>query len=158
MSTVPLTIRDQLHRMSFITALLAARALDFVDRVFHKEPTLLVEIGTAFTTFVWAVCLFVPGQLVLTPSVDANMHRIPEELQGSMAGLVAVNQILAISSGISKWRAWSAFSTAIWLGWLAGAILAADLHLPSGYVYLGMAAVSLLPFWRIFIEEDRTLN
>lgn len=158
MSTVPVVIRDQVHRMTLLTEMLADRATAFIERIFHREPTLLVEIGTAVTTGIWAICLAVPGPLVLTPTVDDNMHRIPEEFQALAAGLVALNQALAIYSGLSRWRAWASFGAAVWLGWLSGVILAADAHLPSGYVYLGMASVSLLPFWRIYIDDEGTIN
>lgn len=152
------TIVDRVHRMSLIATLLAARASDFIDRIFHREPTLLVELGTCFSITVWAICLGLPGPLVLTPLVDANMQRVPEVVQSAIAAIIALNQAGAVWSGISRWRAWASFGAAVWLGWLAGAILAADPHLPSGYIYLGMAAVSLLPFWRIYVDEEGTIN
>lgn len=124
-----------------------------VGRLFRHDPTLSVELGTAFTTLAWAVCILLPGRISINPVVRNQMEALPEALIGAIASAICLNQFAAIISGRRNWRAWGAFGGSIWLGWLAGAFVTADPANPNGYVYLGFACVSMLPFWRKYSEH-----
>lgn len=154
----PLITWGTMSRMARVSTSALDGLIRFMDRILHREPTFLVEVGTAYTTACWAVAILRPGPMTISPILDQSMHRFPEVAQGTIAAVIAANQVLAMGFGHVRWRAWASFATSIWLGWLSGAILSADATLAGGYVYAGMALVALLPFWRIFIEDDTLHN
>lgn len=134
----PLTWRDIL-----------ARIVDLAVSVWRVEPTVLLELGVSWVVGAWSVTSLLYGFGRYPPRLAESLGIVSSALLG-MSGLCIVTVALfAIVARQRDARGYVSFASAVWLGYVAAAILATDHRLAAGWVYGGIALAALLPFWRI---------
>ena len=148
-----LTVDDQTDRMALGARSIAIRAIELLDLIWRREPTLFIELGAAWTILVWAMTLLTFGTGGYPPLIADKLARGPE-LALSLIGLtIVMSMALGITTMHRYARGYASIGAACWLGYLSFSILAGDPRLAGGYVYLGTAVAALLPFWRVALDR-----
>lgn len=150
--------------------LIACATFDILRRLFRSEPTVWIEIGGAYCALAWCFCLATTESVFgMFPQAFETFSRRPEWLWSAAAGAVGLFQLGAILSGkirayfahargetdVSRntsARAWAALVTGIFFIIVAGHLYAESPHLPGVWVYGGGAVISLIPFWRQYLD------
>ena len=148
-----LTVDDQTDRMALGARSVAIRAIELIDLVWRREPTLFIECGVVWTIAVWSMTLLMFGTGGYPPLIADKLTRGPE-LALSLTGLLVVmSMVFGIATKHRYARGYSSFAAATWLGYLSFSILAGNHQLAGGWVYLGTAVAALLPFWRVVLDR-----
>lgn len=150
--------------------LIACAMFDVLRRLFRSEPTVWIEVGGAYCALVWAICLGAPASVFgMFPAAFETFSRWPEWVWSAVAGAVGCFQLGAIlyskiraylahargDTSVSKnttARAWAALVTGVFFVVVAGHLFAESAQLPGAWVYGGGALVSLIPFWRQYLD------
>lgn len=134
------------HRITW--RVLVARVADLVVSLWRHEPTVFVEVSSAWIVGCWSVSTLLWGLSRLPAEMAGRLGVVPEVLLGLIGLGITATTLAALVARHTMARAYASMAASMWLGFLGSAILAADYRLPGGPVYLGLAVLSLLPFWR----------
>lgn len=148
-----LTVDDQTDRMALGARSIAIRAIELIDLVWRREPTLFIELGVSWTIAAWAATILLFGISTYPPPISTSIGRLPETLLGLTGTAIVATQLIAIVTRHRDTRGYASFAAAVWLGYLSFSILAGNWRLAGGFVYLGAALAALLPFWRVVLDR-----
>lgn len=148
-----LTVDDQTDRMALGARSVAIRAIELIDLIWRREPTMFIELGVAWTIAAWAATILLFGISSYPPPISASIGRLPELLLGMTGTVIVASQLIAIVTRHRDTRGYASFAAAVWLGYLSFSILAGNWRLAGGFVYLGAALAALLPFWRVVLDR-----
>lgn len=134
------------HRITW--RVLVARVADLVVSLWRHEPTVFVEVSSAWIVGCWSVSTLLWGLSRLPAEMAGRFGLVPETALGMSGLAITTTMIAAMVARHTMARAYGSMAAAMWMGFVGAAIIATDYRLPGGPVYLGLAVLSLLPFWR----------